>query len=83
MPPSGGCLGCIWLRRGERSKPEWSAYLVKDCDDRLAADYDVETISSNEDAMNRVPANTGRLIKSYPNDIYRRMVLRKSELRKG
>jgi uncharacterized protein (UPF0332 family) len=49
MPRSGGCLVFIWFARKE-IEPEWSAYLVESLDDRLAADYDVETSFSKEDA---------------------------------
>jgi uncharacterized protein (UPF0332 family) len=31
-------------------EPKWSAYLVESLDDRLAADYDVETFFSREEA---------------------------------
>ena len=42
-------FGLHMFRSGE-IEPEWSAYLVESLDDRLAADYDVETDFSKEDA---------------------------------
>ena len=42
-------FGLHLIRPGE-IEPEWSAYLVESLDDRLAADYDVETVFSAEDA---------------------------------
>ena len=38
-------FGLHLVRSGE-IEPEWSAYLIESLDDRLAADYDVETNSS-------------------------------------
>jgi len=40
----------LHLVRSREIEPEWSAYLVESLDDRLAADYDVETSFSREDA---------------------------------
>jgi uncharacterized protein len=40
----------LHLVRPKEIEPEWSAYLVESLDDRLAADYDVETSFSKEDA---------------------------------
>jgi uncharacterized protein (UPF0332 family) len=42
-------FGLHLVRSGE-IEPEWSAYLIESLDDRLAADYDVETAFSKEDA---------------------------------
>jgi uncharacterized protein (UPF0332 family) len=42
-------FGLHLIRAGEL-EPEWSTYLVESLDDRLAADYDVETTFSREDA---------------------------------
>lgn len=42
-------FGLHLVKPGE-IEPEWSAYLVESLDDRLAADYDVETSFSREDA---------------------------------
>lgn len=42
-------FGLHLVRSGE-IEPEWSAYLVESLDDRLAADYDVETVFSREEA---------------------------------
>ena len=73
-------FGLHLVRPGE-IEPEWSAYLVESLDDRLAADYDVETVFSKEDASGecrRCRALLGRV---------RRYLLTKglkeSELRKG
>jgi uncharacterized protein (UPF0332 family) len=40
----------LYLVRSGEIEPEWSAYLVESLDDRLAADYDVESSFSREDA---------------------------------
>jgi len=40
----------LHLTRSGEIEPKWSAYLVESLDDRLAADYDVETTFSREDA---------------------------------
>jgi uncharacterized protein (UPF0332 family) len=73
-------FGLHLVRPGE-IEPEWSAYLVESLDDRLAADYDVETVFSKEDESGecrRCRALLGRV---------RRYLLTKglkeSELRKG
>jgi len=42
-------FGLHLVRSGE-IEPEWSAYLIESLDDRLAADYDVETDFSKKDA---------------------------------
>jgi uncharacterized protein (UPF0332 family) len=42
-------FGLHLVRPGE-IEPEWAAYLVESLDDRLAADYDVETSFSREEA---------------------------------
>ena len=42
-------FGLHLVKPGE-IEPKWSAYLVESLDDRLAADYDVETSFSDEDA---------------------------------
>ena len=42
-------FGLHLIRSGE-IETEWSAYLVESLDDRLAADYDVETTFSREEA---------------------------------
>lgn len=42
-------FGLHLVRSGE-IEPEWSVYLVESLDDRLAADYDVETVFSREEA---------------------------------
>ena len=48
-------FGLHLVRPGE-IEPEWSAYLTASLDDRLAADYDVETSFSRRDAPRRVSA---------------------------
>jgi len=42
-------FGLHLVRSGE-IEPEWSAYLIESLDDRLAADYDVESDFSKKDA---------------------------------
>ena len=44
-------FGLHLIRSGEIER-EWSVYLVESLDDRLAADYDVETKFSKADARN-------------------------------
>jgi uncharacterized protein (UPF0332 family) len=44
-------FGLHLVRNGE-IEPEWSAYLTASLDDRLTADYDVETSFSREEARN-------------------------------
>jgi hypothetical protein len=47
-----GSQANVWAKlvRSGEIEPEWSAYLVESLDDRLAADYDVETSFSKQDA---------------------------------
>ena len=40
----------LHLVRSGEIEPEWSAYLIESLDDRVAADYDVETDFSKKDA---------------------------------
>ena len=40
----------LHLVKSGKIEPQWAAYLVESLDDRLAADYDVETSFSQEDA---------------------------------
>ena len=42
-------FGLHLVKPGE-IEPEWSAYLVESLDDRLAADYDVETTFTRQEA---------------------------------
>jgi uncharacterized protein (UPF0332 family) len=42
----------LHLVRTGKIEPEWSACLVESLDDRLAADYDVETSFSREETQN-------------------------------
>ena len=41
----------LHLVRSGEIEPEWSAYLIESLDDRIAADYDVETDFSKKDAQ--------------------------------
>jgi len=73
-------FGLHLIRSGE-IEAEWSAYLVESLDDRLAADYDVETVFSKNDASSecrRCRAFLGR-VRSY----LLKKGLEESELRKG
>lgn len=59
-------FGLHLIRSGE-IEAEWSAYLVESLDDRLAADYDVESVFSKNDASSecrRCRAFLGR-VRSY------------------
>ena len=47
----------LYLVRSGEIEPEWSAYLVESLDDRLAADYDVESSFSREDAKSECRRN--------------------------
>ena len=59
-------FGLHLVKTGE-IEPEWSAYLTESLDDRLAADYDVETIFSKSDASSecRRTAEFLKRIKYY------------------
>ena len=50
-------FGLHLVKPGE-IEPKWSAYLVESLDDRLAADYDVETFFSNGEARSEFPTVT-------------------------
>ena len=54
-------FGLHLVKTGE-IEPEWSAYLTESLDDRLAADYDVETIFSENDASSEC-RRTGNFLK--------------------
>ena len=72
-------FGLHLIRPGE-IEPEWSAYLVESLDDRLAADYDVETVFSGEDARSEC-----RRSRQFPGRIRRYLLkqgLKQSDLRK-
>jgi uncharacterized protein (UPF0332 family) len=45
-------FGLHLIKSGE-IEPKWSAYLIESLDDRLAADYDVETSFSREEARSQ------------------------------
>ena len=67
------------VRNGE-IEPEWSAYLTASLDDRLTADYDVETSFSREEARNEC-----RRSREFLNRVKRYLLkngLREVELRK-
>ena len=70
----------LHLVRSGEIEPEWSAYLIESLDDRLAADYDVETDFSKKDAKDECRRSRGFLSR------IRRYLLRKGlkerELRK-
>ena len=72
-------FGLHLVRSGE-IEPEWSAYLIESLDDRLAADYDVETAFSKEDARDEC-----RRSREFPNRVRRYLLkkgLKEKELRK-
>jgi uncharacterized protein (UPF0332 family) len=46
-------FGLHLVRSGE-IEPKWSAYLTASLDDRLAADYDVETYFSKKEARSEL-----------------------------
>ena len=62
-------------------EPKWSAYLVESLDDRLAADYDVETVFSKEEARSEC-----RRSREFLSRIRRYLLkkgLKEAELRKS
>jgi len=72
----------LHLVRPAEIEPEWSVYLVESLDDRLAADYDVETLFSRE----KTPGGECRRSREFINRIRRYLLkkgLKQSELRKG
>jgi uncharacterized protein len=72
-------FGLHLVRSGE-IEPEWSAYLIESLDDRLAADYDVETDFSKEDARDEC-----RRSREFLNRVRRYLLkkgLKEKELRK-
>jgi uncharacterized protein (UPF0332 family) len=72
-------FGLHLVRSGE-IEPEWSAYLIESLDDRLAADYDVETDFSKEDATDEC-----RRSREFLNRVRRYLLkkgLKEKELRK-
>ena len=62
-------------------EPKWSAYLVESLDDRLAADYDVETTFSREDA--RSECRRSREFLSRVRRYLMKKGLKEAELRKS
>ena len=73
-------FGLHLIRSGE-IEAKWSAYLVESLDDRLAADYDVETTFSREDARSEC-----RRSREFLSRIKRYLLkkgLKEAELRKG
>ena len=72
-------FGLHLVKPGEL-EPKWSAYLVESLDDRLAADYDVETSFSREEARSEC-----RRSREFLNRIKRYLLkhgLKEAELRK-
>ena len=72
-------FGLHLVKPGE-IEPEWSAYLVESLDDRLAADYDVETVFSENDASSEC-----RRCREFLNRVKRYLLkngLKEAELRK-
>tara|TARA_B100000315_G_C14271314_1_gene448808 strand:- start:97 stop:522 length:426 start_codon:yes stop_codon:yes gene_type:complete len=72
-------FGLYLVKPGE-IEPKWSAYLVESLDDRLAADYDVETYFSREDA--RSECRRSREFLSRVRRYLLKKGLKESELRK-
>lgn len=73
-------FGLHLVKSGE-IEPEWSAYLVESLDDRLAADYDVETSFSREEARGEC-----RRSREFLGRVKRYLLkkgLKEAELRKG
>lgn len=73
-------FGLHLIRSGEIER-EWSVYLVESLDDRLAADYDVETIFSKADA--RTECRRGRAFLGRVRRYLSTKGLTESELRKN
>lgn len=72
-------FGLHLVKPGE-IEPKWSAYLVESLDDRLAADYDVETSFSREEARSEC-----RRTREFLNRVKRYLLkrgLKEAELRK-
>ena len=73
-------FGLHLVRPGD-IEPKWSAYLVESLDDRLAADYDVETVFSKEEARSEC-----RRSREFLSRIRRYLLkkgLKEAELRKS
>ena len=71
----------LHLVRPGAIEAEWSAYLVESLDDRLAADYDVETSFSKEEARGEC-----RRSREFLSRVKRYLLekgLKEAELRKG
>ena len=73
-------FGLHLIRSGEIER-EWSVYLVESLDDRLAADYDVETNFSKADARNE--CRRGRAFLGRVRRYLLTKGLTESELRKN
>ena len=72
-------FGLHLVKSGE-IEPEWSAFLVESLDDRLAADYDVETTFTKQEAGSEC-----RRSRDFLNRIKRQLLahgLKETELRK-
>ena len=73
-------FGLHLVKPGE-IEAKWSAFLVESLDDRLAADYDVETTFSREDA--RSECRRSREFFSRVRRYLLKKCLKEAELRKG
>ena len=73
-------FGLHLVKPGE-IEPKWSAYLVESLDDRLAADYDVETSFSHKDA--RSECHRSREFLSRVRRYLLKNGLKEAELRKS
>ena len=79
MPRSGRMFGLHLIKSGE-IEPNWSAYLTAGLDDRLAADYDVETEFSRKEARSE-SVRAGEFLKRIKQYLLKNG-LKETELRK-
>lgn len=70
----------LHLVKTGKIEPEWSAYLTASLDDRLAADYDVETSFSKKEARSEC-RRTGEFLKRMKRYLLK-SGLKETELRK-
>jgi len=70
----------LHLIKSEEIEPQWSAYLTASLDDRLAADYDVETEFSKKEARSEC-VRAGEFLKRIKQYLLRNG-LKEAELRK-
>jgi uncharacterized protein len=73
-------FGLHLVKSGE-IEPQWSAYLTASLDDRLAADYDVETVFSRKEARSEC-VRAGEFLKRIKQYLLKNG-LKASELRKA